>query len=755
MSSLFYTRPASNWDEALPVGNGRLGAMVYGRTDVEMLQLNEDSVWYGGPQDRTPRDALQHLPDLRAAIRAGNHEKAEALASHAFFANPISQRHYEPLGTLFIEFSHRDTTKLENYKRSLDLEGGIARVAYEYEGVLFNREVIASHPDNVIAIRLCSSIKSEFTVRLTRMSELEFETNEYLDDVHATATESSPPTIIMRLTPGGQNSNRASCMLRALCNDPDGSVNVIGNALKVSSADALLLIGAQTTFRHGQDFERAAWHDICVASNIVLFSYGLLWRRHTDDYYALYGQMNLKLEPSRDDLPTDERLLGCRDPGLIALYHNYSRYLLISCSRDGLKPLPANLQGIWNPSFHPAWGSKFTININLQMNYWLASLCNLPKCEEPLFQLLERMAKSGEITAEMMYGCRGWAAHSCTDIWADTAPVDRWMPATVWLLGGAWLCYHIWERFQFDGNKDFLRRMFPVLRGCVRFLLDFLVEDATGNYLVTNPSLSPENSYYDRKGKKGVLCEGSTIDIQIVDAILQVFESCTNELKIQDALLPQVRTTRKKLPPMKVGASKCLQEWAEDYAEVEPGHRHTSHLWALYPGNAITPDKTPTLATACEETLRRRVQNGGGHTGWSRAWLINLHARLRDTWKCNDHLDMLLAKSTTPNLLDSHPPFQIDGNFGGGAAVIEMLVQSHEPGIIRLLPACPTSWKGSIRGVRARGGFELEFEFENGQVVGEVQVDSQRGEKATILFPDDAHSSVFIEGKGVHKIKAP
>jgi hypothetical protein len=475
------------------------------------------------------------------------------------------------------------------------------------------------------------------------MSELEFETNEYLDDVCANSDY-----IRMHVTPGGRDSNRACCIVAAHCLDNLGKVQNIGNNLIVDSKNTVILIAAQTTFRHA----------------------------------------NIDQRTSQD--------------------------------------------------------------INLQMNYWPANPCNLSECELPLSDLLERMSESGRTTAQVMYGCRGWAAHSCTDIWADTAPGDRWMPATIWPLGGAWLCYHIWEHFQFTGNREFLRRMFPVLRGCVGFLIDFLVEDATMEYLITSPSVSPENSFYD-KGRKGVLCEGSTIDIQIVNAVLVAFESCVNELGVMDPLLPSVSTVRARLPPMKISDSGYLQEWATDYDEVEPGHRHTSHLWALYPGNSITPTKTPDLAEACGVVLRRRAEHGGGHTGWSRAWLVNLHARLLEADECSRHLDVLLAHATLPNMLDSHPPFQIDGNFGGAAGIVEMIVQSHEPCLIRLLPACPKSWTGSIRGVKARGGFEIAFSWEKGCIVGLVQIRS-RGKKTTICFPGEDGRRVTIEDAGLHFI---
>ncbi|KAJ6143324.1 Alpha-L-fucosidase [Penicillium samsonianum] len=735
MSELWYQQPAEDWNSALPVGNGRLGAMVYGRTDTEMLQLNEDSVWYGGPQDRNPQDALEYLPHLREAIRAENHAEAEKIAKLAFFANPISQRNYEPLGNLFLDLGH-DPSQVTGYRRSLDLAGATAHVSYEYHGVRFDREVLASYPDDVLAIRLRSSSKAEFVVRLTRMSDLEFETNEWLDDVSATSN-----SITMHVTPGGRNSNRACCIVSVRCDSAESTITKIGNNLVVNSSDTLLAIAAQTTFRY-EDIDQRTKQD---AENALGHSLENLRTRHVADYQSLYSRMELQLGPDSPEIPTDQHLKSSRDPGLIALYHNYNRYLLISCSRDGHKSLPANLQGIWNPSFHPAWGSRFTTNVNLQMNYWSANVCNLSECELPLFDLLERMVEPGKATARTMYGCRGWTAHSNTDIWADTAPVDRWMPASIWPLGGAWLCYHIWDHFQYTCDKEFLRRMFPTLRGCVEFLLDFLIEDANGEYLVTSPSASPENSFYDHKGQKGVLCEGSTIDIQIIGAILDAFQSCAKRLGLEDVLLPAVQATRSRLPPMQISPAGYLQEWATDYAEVEPGHRHTSHLWALHPGNAIMPAKTPSW----QKLLRRRAEHGGGHTGWSRAWLINLHARLLEAEECSKHLDLLLSRSTLSNLLDSHPPFQIDGNFGGGAGIIEMLVQSHEPGVIRVLPACPKDWTGSIRGVRARGGFELQFNFENGRVVGGVTVISERGETVVVYVNE---LQVEITGRGEHKI---
>lgn len=714
--------------------------MVYGRTTTELLQLNENSVWYGGPLDRTPRDALKNLPRLRELIRSEQHSEAEDLIRKAFFATPHSQRHYEPLGTLTVELGH-DDSEVKNYTRTLDLDLAITTVRYEYRGVEYTRDAFASEPDGVLAIQLGASEPTEFTIRLTRVSEREYETNEFVDSVRAFGDE-----IGMHATPGGRKSNELCCVVRVKCED-DGDIKAIGNCLVVKSKKATIVIAAQTTFRY-EDIEAQARADAEVA-----LSEKDLRERHIGNYSSLYSRMQLQLSPQGPNLPTDHRLLSKSDPSLAVLYHNYGRYLLISCSRPGIKSLPATLQGLWNPSFQPAWGSKYTININTQMNYWPANLCNLAECELPLFELLERMAVNGKKTAETMYGCRGWCSHHNTDIWADTDPQDRWMPATIWPLAGAWLCYHIWESFEFNGDKKLLSRLYPILRDSVEFVSDFLIEDASGKYLVTNPSLSPENTFLGTRKAKGVLCEGSTIDMQIVDAVFRAYIDAAEVLNVKDddALVTLVRKCRERLPPMSIGSFGQLQEWQKDYEEFEPGHRHTSHLWALHPGNAITKSKTPELASASAVVLKRRAEHGGGHTGWSRAWLINLHARLGDGEGCLEHIHRLLKASTLPNLLDNHPPFQIDGNFGGCAGIIEMLIQSHE-GHIQLLPACPKSWSnGSLKGVCARGGFQLDFEWEDGVVKEPVIIHSLLGKAGKLLFPG-ATEPVKFEGLGVHSI---
>lgn len=752
----WYTQSANTWDNALPIGNGRLGAMVYGRTGTELLQLNEDSVWYGGPQDRTPYGACEYLKELRSLIRAGNHEEAENMVEEIFYSTPASMRHVEPLSTIKIEFGH-DEARCANYKRSLDLDTAVTSTEYELYGIKYRREMIASWPDEVLALKITASETSRFILHLSRSSHIEYETNEFFDDIKQIGGK-----LIMSFTPGGAKSSRGSCVVGATCGF-GGSVKVVNGKLVFNTKEALIIISGHTTFRHA-DPEETAMHDIDSAFHL---GGAELWRRHIEAYQLSYRRTQVQLgdgKPSDDSSlgPTNERLCANPTPKIFELYHNFGRYLLLSCGRASRKhwpALPANLQGIWSNNFSPAWGCKYTININIQMNYWAANIWNLADCEDPLFEHLERMAARGRTTAKEVYGCRGWCAHHNTDIWADTDPEARWMPATLWPLGGAWLCLHIWERWLYTGDIQFLSRMFPILQEAVRFCTEYLIVDKDGRYLVPFPSLSPENCFWidDAQTKKGRLCEGSAMDVQIISALFNAYISTVSlpesryfYLEDQRLCDPHLHATvsscLERLPPHRISPKHGnLQEYAEDYAEVEPGHRHFSHLFALFPGNTITPVSTPDLADACRITLSRRLQHGGAHTGWSRAWLINLYARLWDSEQCLAHLSLLLQNSTLPNMFDTHPPFQIDGNFGGSAGILEMLIQSHEmetdengegSRIIRLLPSCPQSWLeigGHFKGLRCRDGFEVTCKWKEGSIKS-CSINNIRGARATIIF---------------------
>ncbi|KAJ4265942.1 hypothetical protein NW762_003915 [Fusarium torreyae] len=751
---LHYASPASSWSEALPIGNGRLGAMIYGRTSTELLQLNEDSVWYGGPQDRTPRDALSNLATLRQLIRDEKHKDAEALVREAFFATPASMRHYEPLGKCTIEFDH-DESDVSDYRRHLDLSTSQTTTQYNCRGVSYRRDAIASFPNNVLAIRFQASEKTRFIVRLTRHTEVEWETNEYLDSIHAQGNH-----IVLHATPGGKNSNSLALVLGVSCDPSDGTVKAIGNCLIIDTTQCVIAIGAHTTFR-SNDPETSALHDVNTA---LEEPWDVLVNRHRSDYTNLFNRVFLRLWPDANQLPTDERIKNNRDPGLVALYHNYGRYLLISSSRNSEKALPATLQGIWNPSFAPPWGSKFTININIQMNYWPAAQCNLIECAMPLVDLLERMVERGKKTAEIMYGCRGWCAHHNTDIWADTDPQDRWMPATVWPLGGVWVCIDVVKMLTFQYDHALHARIAPILQGCVQFLLDFLVASACGRYLVTNPSLSPENTFISESGETGILCEGSVVDIAIVRIAFESFIWSTDILKKDDTLRSHVKEALQKLPPLLINDDGMIQEWGlKNHREAEPGHRHVSHLFGLYPDDSINLVSSPKWAEAAKNVLQRRAAHGGGHTGWSRAWLLNLHARLHDSEGCGNHMDLLLKASTLPNLLDNHPPFQIDGNFGGCAGIIECLVQSalrtetsgNKVVEVRLLPSLPPTWgDGKLTSIRVKGGWLVSLAWKQGQLVKPLVIQGTvaQAPNALVVFPNGKRVSVSGEEPGLHEV---
>jgi hypothetical protein len=630
---------------------------------------------------------------------------------------------------------------VKDYKRRLDLAQAKVLVQYAVNETQVRREAIATHADNVIAYSILADQEITFTISLTRMSDVEWEVNEFLDSIDVVDHR-----IVLHATPGGKSSN-SLCLVAGAQFHGAGTIRAVGRDLEITAKEALVVLAAHTQHRH-QNVQQAAMSDVNIALRLGAKQ---LWQRHIADWQALFNCMNIQLGSYKTELTTPEQLARIRDPGLVALYHDYARYLLLSCSRSYPKALPANLQGIWNPSFQPPWGSKFTININLQMNYWAAHTSNLSQCELPLFELLERMVINGKRTASEVWGCRGWCAHHCTDIFADTETQDRWMPSTLWPLGGAWLCTHIWEYYSFTGDEAFLVRMAPVLEGCIDFLLDFLVEDSAGQFLITNPSLSPENTFlHEESQEKGVFCEGSTMDMQIVR---QVFTHCLlvssvleHRCNLQDRV-PAAKSALSKLPPIMISSKTgTIQEWGlQDYEETELGHRHISHLYALHPGNTITTSSDPALVEATKKTLIRRLEHGGGHTGWSRAWLINFWARLRQPVECQKNIDALLKDSTLPNMLDNHPPFQIDGNFGGAAGIAECLVQSHEEiqpvgcerpvRLIRLLAACPAEWnEGRVRGIRCRDGFELDFSWVDGEIQDPVCVESFFGNAAVLIF---------------------
>lgn len=730
---MWYSNPAAVWNEALPVGNGRLAAMIYGDPVSEKIQLNEGTFWSGGPSRNDNPAALSALPVVRQLIFEEKYREAETMINSSMTAKQLHGSKYQPIGNLNLSFP--DHNSYAGYYRELDLENAVFTMTYKAGGVTYKREVFASQPDQVIVMKLTASELGKLTFSAGIDGPLQ-KTMKVLDK----------NTLEMTGLSGSHEGVTGQVKFNArvkILNSGGSSAAGSGKIDVTKANEVLILISIATNF---VDYKTLTADETGKCKQVLAAaekkSYAKLLRNHVTAFKQYFNRVGFDLgSSSMSDFPTDARIKNFSetgDPELVAMYYQFGRYLLISSSQPGGQP--ATLQGLWNDQVNPAWDSKYTININTEMNYWPAEKCNLTEMHEPLMQMVKELSETGRLTAADMYGADGWVAHHNTDLWRICGVVDGafW---GMWPMGGAWLSQHLWEKYLYNGDLAYLGSVYPVMRSACEFYQDFLVEEPVSKWLVVSPSISPENA---PAGHGTSVSAGTTMDNQLLFDLFSKTIKAASLLKKDSALMVEFKAILDRLPPMQIGRLGQLQEWMGDWDNPNDNHRHVSHLYGLFPGNQISPYTAPELFDAARTTL---IHRGDVSTGWSMGWKVNWWARLLD----GNHAHKLIADQLTlvdpvkgghkggtyPNLFDAHPPFQIDGNFGCTSGITEMLMQSHD-GSIHILPALPDAWKktGSISGLRAYGGFDVSFSWKDGKVQ-EIVIRSNLGGNCRLRVPNE------------------